>query len=62
MMRGAAVGAGRHTLVYTFDPASFRIGRLISLAGLVALGLLALAFTRRPTSPALAGTETEHSP
>ena len=26
LMRGAAVKAGRHTLVYTYDPDSFRIG------------------------------------
>ena len=37
LMRGAAVTAGRHTLVYTYDPASFRVGAALSLAGLVAL-------------------------
>jgi hypothetical protein len=40
MMRGAAVKAGRHTLVYTYDPASFRIGRALSIAGLLALAAL----------------------
>jgi hypothetical protein len=41
MMRGAAVPAGDHTLVYAFDPPSFRIGVAVSLAGLAALlGLL----------------------
>jgi hypothetical protein len=42
MMRGAAVGAGHHTLVYTYRPASFRIGLVVSGLGLVAIGLLAL--------------------
>ena len=42
MMRGAAVAAGRHTLVYTFRPASFRVGLVVSGLGLAALGLLAL--------------------
>ena len=40
MMRGAAVKAGRHTLVYTYDPASFRIGAALSFAGLAALAAL----------------------
>jgi hypothetical protein len=40
MMRGAAVKEGRHTLVYTYDPASFRIGAILSITGLLALGLL----------------------
>jgi hypothetical protein len=40
MMRGAAVKAGRHTLVYTYDPASFRIGGVLSLAGLLGLTTL----------------------
>lgn len=38
VMRGAAVQAGSHTLVYRYEPASFRRGALLSLAG---LGLLA---------------------
>jgi hypothetical protein len=40
MMRGAAVTAGRHTLVYTYDPASFRIGGMLSIAGLLVLAAL----------------------
>jgi hypothetical protein len=42
MMRGAAVEAGLHRLVYTFRPASFRIGLAVSGLGLAALVLLAL--------------------
>jgi uncharacterized membrane protein YfhO len=41
LMRGAAVPAGEHTLVYTYRPDSVRIGALVSAAGgivLVALG------------------------
>jgi len=37
LMRGAAVREGRHRLVYTYDPASFRVGGAISLAGLATL-------------------------
>ena len=36
LMRGAAVAAGTHRLVYTYDPLSFRLGGLISL---VSIGL-----------------------
>jgi hypothetical protein len=47
LMRGAAVGAGVHTLVYVYDPLSFRVGLAVSILGL--LGLLALlAWRRRP--------------
>jgi hypothetical protein len=50
MMRGAAVPAGRHTLVYTYWPASFLIGAMISIAGLC--GLLAFAWwSRRSENP-----------
>ncbi len=37
LMRGAAVQAGRHQLVYTYQPASFRQGAAISLVGLLIL-------------------------
>jgi hypothetical protein len=37
MMRGAAVKTGRHTLIYTYDPASFRLGGVLSIAGLLVL-------------------------
>jgi hypothetical protein len=40
LMRGAAVEGGRHTLVYTYDPDSFRIGKSLSVAGLIALAAL----------------------
>jgi Bacterial membrane protein YfhO len=36
-MRGAAVDAGTHRLVYTYRPRSFLIGRIVSLVGLAAL-------------------------
>ena len=45
LMRGAAVGAGKHTLVFTYRPASFRYGLVLSSAGLATLGALALTFT-----------------
>jgi len=50
MMRGAALPAGRYTLVYTFRPRSFRVGLVLSTVGLAALGLLSLAFTAWPSS------------
>jgi hypothetical protein len=37
LMRGAAVKAGRHTLIYRYDPASFRLGAGMSIAGLLAM-------------------------
>jgi hypothetical protein len=40
MMRGAAVRAGRHRLVYTYNPASWRIGAAVSLGGLAILAAL----------------------
>jgi hypothetical protein len=40
LMRGAAVKAGRHILVYTYDPDSFRIGGALSVVGVIALTAL----------------------
>jgi hypothetical protein len=37
LMRGAAVRAGRHVLVYTYDPSSFAVGGTLSITGLVVL-------------------------
>ena len=37
LMRGAAVKAGKHRLVYTYEPRSLQVGAAISLAGLVVL-------------------------
>jgi hypothetical protein len=39
-MRGAAVAAGTHRLVYTYEPDSFRYGVWLSLAGAAALAAL----------------------
>jgi hypothetical protein len=40
LMRGAAVTAGTHRLVFTYDPLSFRLGAIVSLASIaLALGL-----------------------
>jgi hypothetical protein len=40
MMRGSAVSAGRHTLLYRFRPGSFRLGLVVSGLGLAGLCLL----------------------
>ena len=41
MMRGAAVEAGSHRLVYTYRPRSFRLGMMVSLAALAVVALWA---------------------
>jgi hypothetical protein len=51
MMRGAAVPAGEHTLVYTYEPASFRIGAIVSLVGLILLGIFAWSSWRDRPAP-----------
>ncbi len=51
MMRGAAVPVGKHHLVYTYAPQSFRVGGMISLAGLGLLALLGVACIFRPVDP-----------
>jgi hypothetical protein len=48
LMRGAAVPSGEHTLVYTYEPTSFRVGAIISTAGLIALLALPLRSRVRP--------------
>jgi hypothetical protein len=35
LMRGAAVPAGDHTLVYTYEPTSFRLGLAVTAVGLI---------------------------
>jgi uncharacterized membrane protein YfhO len=42
LMRGAAVEAGPHHLVYTYDPFSFRLGCIITAAGGAAWVLLVI--------------------
>jgi hypothetical protein len=48
LMRGAAVKSGTHHLVYTYQPASFRIGWRLSIASLGVFALLAIWVTLRP--------------
>jgi hypothetical protein len=55
VMRGAAVPAGRHRLVYTYAPWSFQIGWLVSMLGLGAMALLAVVCTLRPVDPVIGG-------
>jgi hypothetical protein len=57
VMRGAVVPAGEHTLIYAFEPASFRVGGLISLAGLLVLTVLAWSSRRHDQEPR--GSEPE---
>jgi Bacterial membrane protein YfhO len=53
MMRGAAVEAGRHRLVYSFRPRSFRVGLVVSGCGLALLAALAVWFAFCPVTPVL---------
>ena len=45
--------AGKHRLVYTYAPRSFRIGRVVSLLGLGVMAVLGVTFTLRPVDPVL---------
>jgi len=58
LMRGAAIEAGPHTLVYEYRPRSFEVGKALSLAGMVALlGVAAWASRgRRDPGPVTADT------
>jgi hypothetical protein len=53
VMRGAAVPAGNHRLVYTYSPRSFRAGGAISIAGAAALVFFGLVCARRNQDPLL---------
>ena len=48
MMRGAAVAAGRHHLVFRYEPRAFRIGMALSGAGLAVLVVLGGCSGYRP--------------
>jgi hypothetical protein len=64
LMRGAAVTAGRHTLVYTYEPASVRLGAWVSAAAFMALiGLIMWACPRliRPAPFLLSEAARPHS-
>jgi len=51
LMRAAAVPAGEHILVYTYEPESFRVGAFISTAGLIMLMALAWSSRRHAAAP-----------
>ena len=59
MMRGAAVPAGEHTLVYTYEPASFRIGAIVSPAGAIVLLTLAWSSPSRRSRMRSAATSDQ---
>ena len=56
LMRGAAVPAGTHRLVYSYAPRSFLVGRVVSILGLGVLALLALAGILRPVNTVVGAT------
>jgi uncharacterized membrane protein YfhO len=47
LFRAVQVGPGVHHVVWTFRPASLRLGLWVSIAALALLGALALAWPRR---------------
>ncbi len=53
IMRGAALPSGEHTLVYTYEPRSFYVGGMISLASIVVLLATSVGIWRRPISALL---------
>src|SRR5262249_9017187 len=53
LMRGAAVPAGTHHLIFRYAPMSLAAGRLISVIGLGALVVLGIYCAARPTDPVL---------
>ena len=48
LMRGAAVPAGKHLLVYSYAPFSFRAGLVVSIIGIGALMFFCVSWVRRP--------------
>jgi hypothetical protein len=50
LMRGAAVESGKHVLVYTFEPESFRLGTMATVAGLLLLAVALVACVASPIS------------
>jgi len=52
VMRGALLPAGKHRLVWTYRPNSFRIGAAVSAASWLALAMGLIAILRRPTPTA----------
>jgi hypothetical protein len=56
-MRGASVPAGTHRLVYAYEPRSFRIGGVVSIAGMFALAILGFVCRLRPIDPVLAESD-----
>ena len=55
LMRGAAVPAGAHTLIYSYEPASVRLGFYASMAGLMALVGMAFWAHRQPAGQSASG-------
>ena len=53
MFRGVALGAGRHRVVFSYDPSSFRVGWVVSLGAslVVAAAVVAGLVRRRRTAP-----------
>ena len=55
MMRGAGVPSGKHHLVYTYRPASFRVGGVITIASLLVFAVGCLWVKRQPRAEGVEG-------
>jgi hypothetical protein len=62
LMRAAAVASGSHTLVYTYQPSSVRVGAALSLSGLLVLTGLALGVYRWPASKSIPRGQDSKNP
>jgi hypothetical protein len=51
MLRGVSLPAGSHRIEFSYEPASWRVGWVVSLLSLLVLGALAFAGLRRRRSP-----------
>ena len=57
IMRGAAVDAGTHRLIYSYEPRSFFFGRIGSIVGFVGLVLLGAICALWPAEETVAGND-----
>ncbi len=60
LMRGAAVPAGTHRLVYSYAARTFQAGRVLSIVGMVVFALLAVACVLRPIDPVVGAARSGH--
>jgi hypothetical protein len=62
LMRGGAVPAGIHRLVYSYAPRSFIVGRVGSILAFGILALFAIACVKWPVDPVIGVSTSSSSP